>query len=73
MLVERKVSFNQNAVSLGRRWTRVPQKPTPKILLNLESFKGKQEVISVNHWDRASDWSPYPTVYRHVCRLIAFL
>ena len=42
VLVEGKVVFNQNAGNLGRWCTQQPLQNTCKILLNHESFKGKQ-------------------------------
>ena len=41
LLEERKVAFNQRVSDLGRRWTYVPPKPTLKIVLGHEPFKGK--------------------------------
>ena len=42
LLEERKVAFNQRVSDLGRRWTYVPPKPTLKIVLGHEPFKGKR-------------------------------
>ena len=57
---KRKWCLSYNAGNLGRWWIQCPLKPPPKILVDTESFKGKQ-VISVNHWDRGSEplSSPY--------------
>ena len=52
------------------------QKPPPNILLGrgtffffLELLIGRREVISVNHWDRGSESSPFLNVCRLVFRL----
>ena len=62
--------FNQNASNLGRWCTQCPPKNHLRRFCSaMKVFKGKGEIIWVNHWDRESDSSPSPPV----CRLVNYL
>ena len=67
MLVEKKVTFNQNAGNSGRWWTqRPPKNHLQKFFLAMKAFKRKEGHDLVNHWDRQSESLPSPTM----CRLV---